>query len=228
MPTVNIVSRWDSSIVLFSRETTAERQASGLAMRDALEAAAKSDANLRGANLRGAYLRGAYLSDANLRGAYLSDANLSGANLSGANLSDANLSGANLSDANLSGAYLSGAYLSGANLSDANLSDANLSGANLSGAYLSGAKVKGLLLIGGRPFLAIGPIGSESRTVFAWLTESGLRIQAGCFFGSRDEFTAQLAETHGDNEHADEYRAALVLIDAHARIWTPAAEAVTA
>ena len=133
MPTINIVSRWDSSIVLFSHETTAERQASGLAMRDALEAAAKS-----------------------------------------------------------------------------------------------GAKVKGLLLIGERPSLAIGPIGSVSRTVFAWLTEAGLRIQAGCFFGSRDEFTAQLAETHGDNEHADEYRAALVLIDAHARIWTPAAEAVTA
>ena len=158
MPTINIVSRWDSSIVLFSHETTAERQASGLAMRDALEAAAKSVANL----------------------------------------SDANLSGANLSDA----------YLRGANLSD--------------------AKVKGLLLIGERPSLAIGPIGSVSRTVFAWLTEAGLRIQAGCFFGSRDEFTAQLAETHGDNEHADEYRAALVLIDAHARIWTPAAEAVTA
>ena len=153
MPTINIVSRWDSSIVLFSHETTAERQASGLAMRDALEAAAKSGANL-----------------------------------------------------------------SSANLSDANLSDANL----------SGAKVKGLLLIGERPSLAIGPIGSVSRTVFAWLTEAGLRIQAGCFFGSRDEFTAQLAETHGDNEHADEYRAALVLIDAHARIWTPAAEAVTA
>ena len=208
MPTINIVSRWDSSIVLFSHETTAERQASGLAMRDALEAAAKSDANL-------------------------SDANLSCANLRGANLSCANLRGANLSDANLSCAYLSDAYLSDANLRDANLSDANLRdanlrGANLRGANLSGAKVKGLLLIGERPFLAIGPIGSVSRTVFAWLTEAGLRIQAGCFFGSRDEFTAQLAETHGDNEHADEYRAALVLIDAHARIWTPAAEAVTA
>lgn len=141
--TVNIVSRWDSSRVLFSHQTTAKRQASGLAMRDAMGAAVKS-------------------------------------------------------------------------------------GANLSGANLSGAKVSGLTLIGVRPVLAIGPIGSESRTVFAWLTDAGLRIEAGCFFGSRDEFTTQLQHTHGDNQHADEYRAALHLIDAHARIWTPAAEAAAA
>ncbi len=31
---------------------------------------------------------------------------------------------------------------------------------------------------------------------------------------------------HGANEHGDEYRAALVLIDAHARLWTPAAQEV--
>ena len=191
--TVNIVSRWDSSRVLFSHQTTAKREASGLAMRDAMGAAVKSGANL---------------SDANLSDAYLSDANLRGANLSGANLSGANLRGANLS----------GAYLRGA----------NLSGANLRGTNLSGAKVSGLTLIGVRPVLAIGPIGSESRTVFAWLTDAGLRIEAGCFFGSRDEFTTQLQHTHGDNQHADEYRAALHLIDAHARIWTPAAEAAAA
>ncbi len=166
--TINIVSRWCSTSILFSFEATDEQQASGIAMRCALEAANLSGANLSGANLRdanlsGANLSGAYLSDANLRGANLSgaylsganlrDANLSGANLSGAYLSDANLSGANLSgaylsdanlsDAYLSGAYLSGANLSGANLSDANLSDANLSGANLSGAYLSGAYLSG-------------------------------------------------------------------------------------
>jgi len=58
--------------------------------------------------------------------------------------------------------------------------------------------------------------------VFAWLTESGLRIQTGCFFGTRDEFAKRLAETHGDNEHEQEYTAALVLIDMHAKLWTPA------
>ena len=119
--TINIVSRWCSTSILFSFEATDEQQASGIAMRCALEAANLSDANLSDAYLSGANLRGA-----NLRGAYLSDANLSGANLS-----DANLSGANLRDANLSGANLSDAYLSGANLSDANLIDANLRDANL-------------------------------------------------------------------------------------------------
>ena len=104
----------------------------------------------------------------------------------------------------------------------ADLRDANLSGADLSGAYLSGAKVKNLALVGERPFMSIGPIGSCMRTVFAWLTEDGLRIEAGCFFGTRDEFVEQLGDTHGENEHAQEYTAALVLFDKHAELWTPA------
>ena len=108
-----------TNAVIYTHETTAERQASGLAMRDSMEAAVESGANLSDANLSNAYLSGACLSGANLSGAYFSGANLSNANLSGANLS-----GANLSDANLSNAYLSGACLSGANLSDANLSGA--------------------------------------------------------------------------------------------------------
>jgi uncharacterized protein YjbI with pentapeptide repeats len=84
--TVNIVSRYDSAKVLFSFEATKEQQASGLALRHALEAATVAKADLRDANLSGANLSGAYLSGANLGGA-----NLSGANLSGANLGDAYL-----------------------------------------------------------------------------------------------------------------------------------------
>ena len=170
---------------------------SGLHMRHALEKASAASANLSGANLSGANLRGAYLSDAYL-------------------------SGANLSDAYLSDAYLSGANLRGANLRGANLSDAYLSGANLRGANLRGAKVNGLALVGDRPLISIGPIGSCMRTVFAWLTEDGLRIEAGCFFGTREEFVEQLDDTHGENEHAQEYTAALVLFDKHAELWTPA------
>ena len=94
MSTIQIKHRYTGA-VLYEHEPTDEQQASGLAMRAALEAAVKCDANLSGANLRGA------------------------------NLSDANLSGANLRGANLRGAYLSGANLSGAYLRDANLSDAN-------------------------------------------------------------------------------------------------------
>jgi hypothetical protein len=98
---IEIKSRWDGS-VLYVAKGAAD-------VREALEAAVSSDANLGGANLRDANLR-----DANLRGAYLG-----GANLGGANLRDAYLR-----DANLGGAYLRGAYLGDANLRGAYLRDA--------------------------------------------------------------------------------------------------------
>ena len=168
--------------------------------------AVKEKANLRDANLRGADLSGADLRGADLSGSYLSGADLSGSYLRGADLRDANLRGADLSGADLSGAYLRGA---------------KLSGANLRGAYLSGADLRGKKLIGDRPIFQVGPIGSESRCFFAFLTDAGLMLQVGCFFGTRDEFLAKLEAKHGDNEHAEEYLAALLMIDAHARIWTP-------
>jgi hypothetical protein len=134
----------------------------------------------------------------------------------------ADLSGANLSGADLSGAYLSGADLSGADLSRANLSGANLSGADLSGAYLSGADLSNdEKLVGERPIFQLGPIGSRCAYLIAYVTDKGLRLRAGCFFGNRAEFEARLSDTHGENDHAVEYRAALALIDAHVKIWTP-------
>ena len=236
MPRITINTHWTGA-VLFEHDVSDEAQASGTAVRHALEAAIKSGANLSGANLSGADLSGANLSDANLRGANLGSVNLSRANLSGADLSGANLHcadlhcadlrgadlrGANLSSVNLSNADLSNADLSNADLRGANLSSVNLSNADLSGANLRGARIKtGLELSGPRPALFIGPIGSVQRTITAWITADGLRIQAGCFFGTRDEFTAQLAKTHGNNEHAQEYTAALVLIDTHAKLWMP-------
>jgi uncharacterized protein YjbI with pentapeptide repeats len=194
MPTIQIKHRYTDA-VLFEHAVTDARQASDFAMRDALEAAVKSGANLSYANL--------------------SDANLSGANLSGANLSYAVLSGAYLSGANLSGAYLSGAYLSGA---------------NLSGAYLSGATVKGLKLIGNRPYMQIGPIGSRCATLMLWLTDAGPHASTGCFFGSLNEFAAAVADEHKEGSHAHiEYMAAIVLMRCHVEQWTPiAAEAVAA
>ena len=142
------------------------------------------------------------------------------ANLSSANLSGSDLSGANLSGANLSGADLRRAYLSGADLSDANLSGSGLSGANLSGANLSGADLSGNKLVEKRAFFTIGPIGSRSDYIQAWITDGGLMIRAGCFFDTREKFAAKLEIEHGDNEHGQEYRAALVLIDKHAELWT--------
>ena len=135
----------------------------------------------------------------------------------------ADLYGANLRGANLSGAYLSGAYLSGANLSGA-----DLRGAKLSDAYLRGAKLSGVLidanvrLVGQRPVLTIGPIGSRSDWLVAFVTDSGVRLRTGCFFGTVEQFRARLADS--DDVAREEYTAALTLVETHARLWTPAAD----
>ena len=93
--------------------------------------------------------------------------------------------------------------------------------ANLRGAYLRG----GEKLIGDRPVFMTGPIGSRCHYLIAYLTDKGVRLLSGCFFGDIDTFRSKLEETHGDNDHAAEYRAALALIEKHAEIWTPKEEA---
>ena len=148
-------------------------------------------------------------------------ANLSWANLSRANLSGANLSRANLSGAKLFWANLYGANLSWANLYGANLFWANLSGANLYGANLSGADGKKITLVGERPFLQIGPIGSRADCLLVFITSDGICLRAGCWFGTLKEFTARVKKTHEDTAHGREYAAAIELVRAHAELWTP-------
>ena len=176
-----------------------------------------------GANLDGANLVGANLVGADLAGAYLADAYLADANLVGADLARANLAGAYLAGANLAGAYLADASLAGANLADANLAGANLARANLVGANLVGATLKsGEKLIGERPIFQVGPIGSRGDVLVAYITDQGLRLDAGCQRQiPRDVFDMRLYLTHNGNKHEKEYRAALELIDVHAEIWTP-------
>jgi len=141
--------------------------------------------------------------------------------LRGADLSDADLRGADLR-----GADLGGAYLRGADLRDADLRGAYLRGADLGDADLRGANLGGKKLVGPRPVLQIGPIGSRADVVLAFITEAGVMVRAGCFFDTRDAFERAIEETHGDNEHGLEYRAALALIDVHATAW-PAEEQPT-
>jgi Pentapeptide repeats (8 copies) len=111
-------------------------------LRDAVEKAVLSGANLRGARLVGANLVGANFEGADLGGADLGGADLGGADLGGADLRGADLGGADLGGANLRGARLVGARLVGANLVGANLEDANLGGANLRYADLRSANLE--------------------------------------------------------------------------------------
>ena len=103
-------------------------------------------------------------------------------------------------------------------LEAANLRGAKLGGANLDGANLGWEKK----LIGKRPVFTVGPIGSRSDFFTAYITDKGLFLRAGCFFGAEIEFTTKLGKEHGENEHAQEYMAALELVRCHARLWTPA------
>jgi hypothetical protein len=163
---------------------------------------------------------GAALENAVKAGANLFGADLFGADLARADLARANLVGANLVGANLFGADLFGADLARADLARANLAGANLAGADLAGADLARAKLGDKTLTGSRPVLMIGPIGSRSDYLTSYMTDCGIVLKAGCFTGAVDEFRAKLAQTHGENEHAREYAAALVMIEAHAAIWT--------
>ena len=95
------------------------------------------------------------------------------------------------------------------------------SGAYLSGAYLTGANLYGAKLIGERPVFIVGPIGSRCDYFTSYLTDNGIYLLAGCFFGSVAEFAGKLRREHGENNHAQEYTAALELIRCHARLWTP-------
>ena len=141
-----VIKHRHTDTVLYEYQPTEDEQASGLAMRAALEAGVRGGAYLDGANLACANLDGAYLDGAYLAGANLAGANLAGANLARANLTGANLDGANLARATLARAYLDRATLIGANLARANLTEANLARATLDGANLDGATLIGAYL----------------------------------------------------------------------------------
>jgi len=115
------------------------------------------------------------------------------------------------------------ADLSGADLRGANLREADLSGANLSGADLSGADGKKITLVGNRPFLQVGPIGSRADVLIAFLTDDGTYVRTGCFFGPLAEFKRAVRVTHAKASpvHYAEYHAAIALIETHAKLWTP-------
>ncbi len=119
----------------------------------------------------------------------------------------------------LENATVAGADLRGADLTGAYLRDADLTGADLRGAYLIGANLDGT-----RPILQIGPIGSRCSYLVSYITDAGVMVRAGCFYGTLDEFRAAVEKTHGESDHGREYQMAMLMIEAHAAIWTPKKE----
>jgi hypothetical protein len=106
----------------------------------------------------------------------------------------------------------------------ADLGGADPRGADLRGAKLTAGDGTGLLTVGPRPVLQIGPIGSRADTLTSFLTDHGVHVRAGCFWDTLAAFMAAVAKKHERNDHAHEYAAAVALIQMHARPWTPKAE----
>jgi hypothetical protein len=221
MGIIEIKCRFNGSI-LFSAEADS--------LKAAVEIAVKSGANLSGASLDRASLDGASLNGASLDKASLDRASLNGASLNRASLYRASLDGALLYGASLDGASLNRASLNGASLDRASLSGASLNGASLNMASLNGASLDraslyGALLddssktSGARPVFQIGPIGSRSSYLIAFVTKQGIRIRAGCWFGTLEAFAERMAEVHKDTVHGREYAAAIEMIRKHAELW---------
>jgi hypothetical protein len=136
-----------------------------------------------------------------------------------------------LAYSDLSYAVLSYAVLSYADLRYADLRYTDLSYADLRYAVLRYAVLRYTdlryatldkgekILDSERPFFELGTIGSAARYFHAFLTDKGIRLRAGCFFGSVAEFKAKLKETHAGNVHEKEYTLALKLIELHFKLW---------
>jgi len=95
------------------------------------------------------------------------------------------------------------------------------SSADLRFADLSSANLRFGKLIGDRPYFSIGGIGSRQDYLTLWMTDAGNVFKTGCFTGLLDEFEASIKKTHGENNHAKEYAAAIAMCKAHIEIWTP-------
>ena len=210
-----------NTIIIHHRNGSMLHEVESTSLHDAIVRLAASGADLTGADLARADLTGANLSMADLARANLAEANLARADLTGANLSMADLARADLTGADLRGANLAEANLARADLRGANLRGANLRGADLRGARLNGSTLgdSEWTLIGERPLLFIGPIGSRSDYVSLWLTSHGPFVRAGCFFDSLTAFKSAVDKTHGTGIHGQEYCAAIELFEHHVRIF---------
>lgn len=94
--------------------------------------------------------------------------------------------------------------------SGANLRGADLYGADLYGANLYGADGKKIATI--QSVLQVGPVGSRKDYTIAINTDKGIYINAACFFGTLDEFKANVKVSHKSGKFAAEYKAVITMV----------------
>uniref|UniRef100_A0A6M3X800 Pentapeptide repeat-containing protein n=1 Tax=viral metagenome TaxID=1070528 RepID=A0A6M3X800_9ZZZZ len=186
-------------------------------IREAVERAVRS-----GANLTRADLTRANLTRADLAWADLTRANLTWANLTRADLTEADLTGADLTGANLTGANLTRADLTWADLTRANLTRADLTWADLTEADLTGANLTGAIIDGPdterREISALVASGAllEHRYLALRMTDGGILLQYGCEMHDLAEWPhllRALCEKHVPDHAAQHEEALLGLLD---------------
>ena len=144
-------------------------------------------------------LSGSDLSRLDLRWSNLSRLDLSRSDLSGSNLRKSNLSGSNLSGSNLSGSDLSGSNLSGSNLSGSDLSDTKYNNDIISHIVARATRLDGY-------------------EFFAFATDNGIKIKAGCKYLSIKEAKAHVAKNYPNTPKAIETLSIIRHIESMAKL----------
>jgi carbonic anhydrase/acetyltransferase-like protein (isoleucine patch superfamily) len=69
----------------------------------------------------------------------------------------------------------------------------------------------GASIMDGDKYLSINPIGSRNSLLTVVKKPTGIMVYSGCFSGTCEEFLAKVTTTHGNNQHAKAYRAAMMM-----------------
>ncbi len=68
-------------------------------------------------------------------------------------------------------------------------------------------------------WMAFGPAGSrDDFTTFFACADGSIGVKCGCFYGNLDDFAKKVQATHGDNDHAKVYRAAIEIAKMRIRV----------
>ena len=70
---------------------------------------------------------------------------------------------------------------------------------------------------GDADWMIVGPIGSRDGYITIFREPNRIAVVCVCFYGSLDEFAAQVVKTHGDNQHAKAYLAMIEMAKARGK-----------
>ena len=129
-------------------------------------------------------------------------------------LSGSDLSRLDLRWSNLSRLDLSRSDLSGSNLRKSNLSGSNLSGSNLSGSDLSDTKYNNDII----SHIVARATRLDGYEFFAFATDNGIKIKAGCKYLSIKEAKAHVAKNYPNTPKAIETLSIIRHIESMAKL----------